>query len=166
MKRFFIIGIILLIIIFGVVFLAKNLSKPKVVHFHAGFQVYKNGVLQDYSGFQYMSLLPCGKVYTDPADEQLEKAHLHNNIGDVVHVHREGATWGDLLKNINVSFAIPPTGYINGEKIATILSQPIRPYDSLILFEGKHKAVSEYLPHAVSIKHIKLIEKISENCGI
>ncbi len=66
-------------------------------HLHAGFQVYVDGVKQDFSDYQYMEIQPCG--ITDygektPEEQQLEKAHLHDGVGDVVHVHRAGATWG------------------------------------------------------------------------
>ena len=36
-------------------------------------------------------------------DKQLEKAHLHDLIGTVAHIHRENATWRDLFKNIGYS---------------------------------------------------------------
>src|ERR1700730_17097255 len=84
----------------AVIILPKTILKPKPVHFHAGFQVYVDDKLQDFSDFKYMHEAPCtvnGKPLTNNhVDEQIEKAHLHDQIGDVVHVHRLGATWSDL----------------------------------------------------------------------
>ncbi len=152
----------------GGVFLYKHFAQPKVIHFHAGFQVYVDGKLQDYSDQKYMSLLPCGKAYADSALEQAERAHLHSQVGDIVHVHRVGATWGDLFKNMRVSF--PPskaiTGYINGKQVKDILQQPIHPYDRAIILIGNHEDIRTYLQHQVTISHIMKIEKGSfEACG-
>lgn len=152
----------------GGVYLYRFISQPKAIHFHAGFQVYIDGTLQDYSDQKYMSLLPCGKVYADPALEQAEKAHLHDQIGDVVHVHRSGATWGDLFHNMRVSFdpKKPILGYVNGKPLSNILQQPIHPYDIAIILVGTHGNVQDYLKHQVTIAQIMKIEKGSyEDCG-
>ncbi len=152
----------------GTVLFYKHFLQPKVIHFHAGFQVYVDGKLQDYSDQKYMSLLPCGKTYTDLALEQAEKAHLHSQVGDIVHVHRMGATWGDLFKNMRVSFPKSKVilGYTHGKKILNILQQPIYPYDRVIILIGTHKDIKTYLPQQVTISHILKIEKGSfEDCG-
>ena len=152
--------------IVGGVLLYKHFAKPQAVHFHAGFQVYVDGKLQDYSNQKYMSLLPCGKVYADPSLEQLEKAHLHNQIGDVVHVHRNGATWQDLFTNMGVSFKKNFVVYINGKLVTNPLHQPIHPYDRAIFLIGTHDKIQQYLSQQVPIAHILQIEKGSiENCG-
>lgn len=36
-------------------------------------------------------------------NEQLAKAHLHEGIGDVVHIHRRGATWNNWFHSIHFS---------------------------------------------------------------
>src|SRR5579859_6797962 len=129
------------IVLAGSFFIYRKLTQPKVVHFHAGFQVYVDGKLQDYSDQKYMSLLPCGKAYNEPALEQAEKAHLHNQVGDVVHVHRIDATWGDLFTNMRISFdkAKPIVGYVNGKEVKDILQQPIHPFDRVIILIGSHE---------------------------
>ena len=159
--------IILLIITCGVIFFTRQrLFLPKKVHFHAGFQVYDDGKLQDFSDVKYMDLEPCTQNNLN-ADEQEAKAHLHEGVGDVVHVHRLGAMWNDLF--INMHYPIDKTkqieGYINGKKISSVLSQQIKPYDSLVLFIGTHGPVQGYLSHAVTTAHIKKIESTSELCS-
>jgi hypothetical protein len=138
----------------------------KPVHYHAGFRIFVDGVLQDFSGPEYMSLQPC----TDKAhkvNDQNDKAHLHDRIGYVAHVHLAGVQWSDLLTNIHYQpdRNKPMAAYINGKKVENVLDMPINPYDSLVLLIGKHGDIRTYLQQAVTIKEIKTAEKRSENCG-
>ena len=142
--------------------------EPEEVHFHAGFQVYKDNQLQDYSGLEYMHLEPCNKEGLEeeptPEHEQEERAHLHDNIGDVVHVHRGNVIWRDLFKNINVEIDPDTKAYINGREISDFLNHPIKAYDSLIVLEGETE-LSNKLETAVTKEHIIDAESASENCG-
>ncbi len=146
----------------------KNFVKPKVVHFHAGFKVYVDGKLQDFSDLKYMHVEPCTtkNAHID-VDEQEMKAHLHDFVGDVAHVHRSNAVWGDLFQNIKfaIDHSKPVLAYINGGKVDDVLHHPIRPYDSLVLIIGKHRDIGSYLKNAVKKDHIVLVEKKSETCG-
>lgn len=123
------------------------------IHYHAGFRVYIDGVLQDYSDYKYMNFVPCSEhdVKKSPAEEQIEKAHLHDGVGDVVHMHRSGAKWGDLFKNIGVTL---PTDL-------PILNTPIEPNSSVVIVVGT--PVDN--PEKVSLEHIKEVEAKSELCG-
>ena len=167
-KYFFIFFIVALLGMFGGVFLYRYFIQTKVIHFHASFQVYIDNTLQDYSNQKYMSLLPCGKAYTDPALEQSEKAHLHSQVGYIVHVHRIGATWGDLFGNMRVSLdkKKPMVTYVNGKQVKNIFSEPIHPYDRALILIGNHGSLSEYLKKQTTISRIMQIEKGTyEACG-
>jgi hypothetical protein len=149
---------------------AQSTQLPEdAVHYHAGFQVYVNDELQDYSGIEFMHIEPCGldehDDNVDETNEQIEIAHLHDGIGDVVHVHRPGAVWGDLFNNINVVFPSPTEAYVNGEVVDNILNHPINEYDSMIILSGPHTNISEKLDRAVTLEHIIEAEAISETCG-
>ncbi len=135
------------------------------VHYHAGFRVYLDGKLQDYSGYQYMNFVPCSEhgAKKSSAEEQIEKAHLHDGVGDVVHTHRTGAVWGDLFKNINVELPEPVIGFVNGAKVEDIMNTPIESYSTAIIEAGKTTASHE--KEVVSIEHIKQVEAKSELCG-
>lgn len=113
--------------------------------------MYVNGEKQDYSDWQYMHLELCTDEQERHEDEQIEKAHLHDGVGDVVHVHREGAVWGDLFKNIGVELAEKPA----------ILQQTIEPNSSVIITIGKGVENPEY----VTEERIKEVEAKSELCG-
>lgn len=168
MKKKLIVSVILTVfILIGAAWAWVKAAQPKIVHYHAGFLVYVDGKLQDFSGDQYMSIDFCSK---DPAaearkDPQKEKAHLHDNTGDVVHVHRDTATWEDLFRNIGYAF---PSGsevavYREGSPGKFDLSLPIKPYDSVIIVSGS--AAGADLTHFVTRQHIREVEKKSETCA-
>ncbi|HLL60891.1 MAG TPA: hypothetical protein VK338_04195 [Candidatus Nitrosocosmicus sp.] len=154
---------LIIVLILGFI-LYKKINTPQKVHLHAGFKIFVDGKLQDFSDFKYMSLVPCGDTEVKH-NEQIEKAHLHDNIGTVVHVHREGAKWKDLFRNINYSIDTSKNveAYLNGKQINNILDQKIKEYDSIILLIGKKP--NKYLDQAVTKKEIKAVENKSELCG-
>lgn len=168
MKKFLLIILLLVGVGVGGYFYYDNFIKEKDVHYHAGFRVYVDGKLQDFSDIKYMHYEPCseGDSHHDE-DDQIEKAHLHDKVGDVVHVHRDGAVWGDLFKNIGYKIDEKKglLAYVNGEKVDGVLSYPIKPYDSLVLLVGKHGDVKGYLKKAVVKRHIVEVEGMSESCG-
>lgn len=150
-------------------FSLRNIDKSEDnVHLHAGFLVYIDNELQDFSDFKYMNFKSCGEHIEEmsPEEEQIEKAHLHDFIGDVVHVHRENATWGDLFKNI--SFSLFPTEvYINGDLFeGDFLSYEIKPYDSVVIFQGEASEKEEKINARVTKGHILEVEQMSEYCAI
>lgn len=158
--------ILFLISILALVVVVYFFFKPKSIHYHAGFQIYKDNALLDLSGLEYMNLKPCGEhdEILSPEEEQIEKAHLHDFTGDVAHVHREGALWSDLFKNIKIEIN-PAEAYINGQKTENILTVPIKAYDSIVIFEGENSDIETKLESRVTIEHIKEAESKSENCG-
>ena len=144
-------------------------TSAETIHYHAGFQVYIDNKLQDYSGLEYMNFKPCSEdeyhTQLTPEEEQLEKAHLHDSIGDVVHVHRPNVVWGDLFTNISLEIDPNATAYINGELVENILEYPIRSYDSLVIFESESTNIEERLSLRVTKEHIVEAESRSELCG-
>lgn len=129
------------------------ITENEHVHYHAGFVVYIDGVKQDYSDYKYMNWKPCTQVQgeTTEEDEQIEKAHLHDSVGDVVHVEQAGSVWGDLFKNIGINL---PADLPN-------LNDPIVANSSIVITVGK--PVDN--PEKVSLEHIKEVEVKSELCG-
>ena len=142
-------------------------SEPSV-HYHAGFVVFDNGKKVDFSDIQYMNIEPCTLHKADeketPEHEQLEKAHLHDGVGDVVHSHREGAKWGDLFTNINYPLDYSQaTAFVGGEEVVDIKNALITADSSLVIFIGTVN--KSLLTQSVPLDHIKEVEKMSENCG-
>jgi hypothetical protein len=146
----------------------KVSQKEPEIHLHAGFAVFENGKKVDFSDIKYMNVEPCtlhkSESKETPEHNQLEKAHLHDGVGDVVHVHREGAKWSDLFTNIGYPIDYSKvTAYVNGEKVDDIKDFPIKAYDSVVFFVGS----TEELPlvQGITLDHIKEVESKSESCG-
>ncbi len=66
-------------------------------HFHANFMMYIDGERVDFSDDKYMEdVSGCslsGLMY--PKD----RAHLHENNGDTIHIHDDGVSWGHFFAN-------------------------------------------------------------------
>lgn len=153
----------------GFYFQTREAEEVEHVHLHAGFQVYIDGVRQDYTDFEFMSLSPCS---TEPKEltseeKQMEKAHLHDQIGDVVHVHTKGATWGDLFTNLNVTFDKEKElqTYTKDGVMTDIFDQEIKPYESIVIVVGDQSKSEEYRQTLVARSHIEATEQRSELCG-
>lgn len=145
----------------------KKAVTPEKIHFHAGFVVFDNGKKVDFSDMKYMTIEPCKVDTTETptaAEIQHDKAHLHDGVGDVVHVHVKGAVWGDLFTNINYPIDYSKvTAFINGQEVQNIKDTPIKAYDSVVIFIGT--VDKKLLSQAVTIGHIKQVESTSESCG-
>ena len=162
-KNWLIMGIILAISL-GLTF---TLLKKQEVHYHAGFQVYIDNELRDFSDLKYMQIEPCGDVEHEEeteSNEQIEKAHLHDGVGDVVHVHRDSAVWGDLFTNIGFPIDSGSRAFINSNLVEDFLSHPIQPYESLVILSGENSEINEKLKNAVTREHIEEAEAKSESC--
>jgi hypothetical protein len=165
LKTVMFIGLFVALVTIVVLYFATK--KEVHTHFHAGFIVYVNGQKQDYSDNQYMYLDVCSVIAKqDNNDMQIrDMVHLHDNVGDVAHIHEEGATWNMLFKNMDISFPpdIPIVGYRNGKKVANLLSLSIKPYDSVIFIVGSDKGIDT--SHYVPKQHIVDIEGKANMCG-
>lgn len=148
--------------------LYKNSSVQKKVHYHAGFAVFSNDKRMDFSDPKYMFVKPCSVNEKDESgkeDDQLEKAHLHDNIGDVIHIEKDGAVWKDLFTNIRFAIDYQKTiGYINNKKIANYETYSIKPDDTLVVFIGENNIVKD-LTLAPSKEYVSKIAKKSVTCG-
>lgn len=165
--RLITIGILFLGALVTLLMYQPHTDDAEHVHYHAGFRVYIDNQLQDYSNYQYMNYTPCSlhDEKKSPAEEQMEKAHLHESIGDVVHVHRVGAVWGDLFKNIKVNLPEDKVikGFVDGEPVEDVMATPIVSYTTAIILIGETDASRS--TEVVSREHIEEVEKKSELCG-
>ncbi len=174
MQKKFLLSVPLVIIVsaalaFGGISAFKKYTQPEHVHFHAGFQVYIDEKLQDFSGAKYMKEDPCtiDNNSHKVVDEQLEKAHLHDRVGNVVHMHRNNVFWSDFFTNIKYTF--PPgkeiSSFVNGDEVNEIINTKINPYDSVVIIVGESVDTNELLEKAVTRDQIIKEEKKSESCG-
>ena len=86
--------------------------QPVTVHYHANFALYINGQREQFRGIQY---------YTDAEMCTLNntmtpvgRAHMHDNVNNVVHVEDHAVTWGQFFANLDwymgPDFIEPPDG--------------------------------------------------------
>lgn len=142
-------------------------KQPASRHVHAGFLVFVDGKQVDFSNIRYMSLKPCEAHGGRKSRQEIayDMAHLHDNIGFVAHSHHEGATWGNLFRNLKYEFDTSKQieAYVNGEEVADIFAYPLNAYDSVVLLVGNSdkKLVSK----AITKKQIVKVEETSMDCG-
>lgn len=120
------------------------------VHLHANFAVVLNDVPVDFSKASFMTIQPCGDLAH--GDLKKEGVHLHDQIGNVVHVHAQGITWKDLFESVQydvesqvaeASSGATPQYFLNGQKRElVVLSEPIQSKDQLLVYIGSASAVN------------------------
>ena len=94
--------------------------KPEEVHYHANFALYINGKREQFKGPQYYSDIEMCTTETDPTPT--DRAHMHDNINNVVHVEDHATTWGQFFTNlgwtIGPTFVADPNDTIYAEQDA------------------------------------------------
>ena len=92
----------LLIGILGVLCIRFATYRPEHTHYHANFAVYLNGKRDEFKGSQYyqsVAICSAGRGITIPE----QRAHMHDNINSVIHIHDHATTWGQFFENLGWS---------------------------------------------------------------
>lgn len=71
---------------------------PPHVHYHANFAVYVNGQQEQFKGSQYYQEVAV--CTTSGITLPQQRAHMHDNINNVLHVHDHAVTWGQFFENL------------------------------------------------------------------
>ena len=140
----FVLGVIWLIAVRFVAY------ESEAVHHHANFAVYINGEQEPFDSFAYYE-----EVQSCGGEEMFNpkiRAHMHEQINSVVHVHDSGATWGhffanlgytlgnDLISTEDGTYASDESNtlsfILNGNESANIANQAIRSEDVLLINYG------------------------------
>ncbi len=96
---FLIIGVVVgALVILGIRFATYNV---KTTHYHANFAVYLNGKREEFKGPQYYQEIAACTVHG--AIQPAQRAHMHDNINSVIHVHDDGVTWSQFFDNLGWS---------------------------------------------------------------
>lgn len=64
-------------------------------HYHANFLVVVDGEPLDLSSSRYME--DASSCVGDEEVLPAQRVHMHDGVGDVVHVHHDGVTWGHFF---------------------------------------------------------------------
>lgn len=122
----FVLGVLLVLVIRFATY-----QVPKKVHYHANFAVYINGQREEFKdAFYYEETgAACASANsTNPHD----RAHMHDDVNDVVHVHDAAVTWNNFFNNIgwniNPRFVNTPTQLLAADdtnKVTFILNDKV-----------------------------------------
>lgn len=93
----FVVGVVLGVV--GLLVIRFATYQPVQVHYHANFAVYINGQREQFSGPQfYQEVAICSSTNSITIPQQ--RAHMHDNVNSVVHVHDHATTWGQFFENL------------------------------------------------------------------
>ena len=91
--------------------------KVDTVHYHANFALYINGQKEEFKGMQYYTEVEMCTLDTTMVPS--ERAHMHDNVNNVVHVEDHSVTWGQFFANLGwtmgPTFIVSPDGTIYSE---------------------------------------------------
>lgn len=71
------------------------------IHYHANFAVYTNGQQEQFKSPSYYEEETACKAETGMTPQ--DRAHMHDGINNVVHVHDQAVTWGQFFNNLGWS---------------------------------------------------------------
>ncbi|MBI2592316.1 hypothetical protein HYW36_02450 [Candidatus Saccharibacteria bacterium] len=148
----FVIGLSFIVgalVILGIRFVTYH--PPDEVHYHANFAVYFNGQRELFKDiFYYIGTE--GACSLEPKMTPHQRAHMHDNVNDVVHVEDQAVTWGVFFQNIGwvvdatliktadqILLADPQnkiTFMLNGEQTDKIVNRVIKDQDRLLVDYG------------------------------
>jgi len=90
------IGLVLgALVVLGIRFATYHVD---TTHYHANFALYINGERETFNNPTYYQEVTACTVNGPIQPEQ--RAHMHDNINSVVHVHDDGVTWGQFFENL------------------------------------------------------------------
>lgn len=141
------------------------------VHYHAAFHIYLDGELQDFSSDEFMQGGACS---VDPNYEPdltlpVNRIHLHDNIGEVVHVHAEEVTWREIFLSLEIDSWLEGramVSYRNGEVDRNVLDEVVAEHEVVIFALGEPlPEAEEMIANQPTQKIIDEAEQIVESCG-
>lgn len=85
----------------------------ETTHYHANFAVYINGQREQFKGLQYYQEVAACAVHG--AIQPAQRAHMHDNLNSVLHVHDEAVTWQQFFTNLG--WTLGPDFIQTGDKV-------------------------------------------------
>ncbi len=71
---------------------------PEETHYHANFAVYINGQQVEFRDTTYYEeIAACSSEYEN---NPRGRVHMHEEVGDVIHIHDKRVTFGNFFQNI------------------------------------------------------------------
>lgn len=125
--------------------------KKAEVHYHANFAVFVDGKRLPFDSFLfYEEVQSCGG---DEVDNPKIRVHMHDQKNYLLHVHDNGATWGQFFANLGMTagdtlFKTDKATFVEGvdevivryklnsEEVQTIANRTINSEDTLLISIG------------------------------
>jgi hypothetical protein len=73
-------------------------SGPQQAHYHANFALFINGQREEFKDPSYYQEVTACEV--SGTIKPVQRAHMHDSINSLVHVHDQGVTWGQFFENL------------------------------------------------------------------
>lgn len=124
---------------------------PEETHYHANFAVYINGKREAFADPVYYADIEDSCTVKQVMTPH-ERAHMHDNVSDVVHVEDEAVTWGQFFQNLGwvvdpKVIRTPDATYLatdkasvsfvlNGEAVPNVVNRVIGDRDKLLVDYG------------------------------
>lgn len=83
------------VVILGIRFATYHVA---TTHYHANFALYLNGKREQFKGPQYYKEVAACAI--DGPIQPAQRAHMHDNINSLIHVHDDGVTWNQFFNNL------------------------------------------------------------------
>lgn len=104
-----------------------TISKTEAYHVHANFKVFLNGAAVDFS-----------KYSEDDPD-----IHIHDNKGDLLHIHKQGIPLSQFFTSIKMELPAGIKLYVNGKENSQGLQYIPMDLDKVLLTDGPIVAVGD-----------------------
>ncbi len=145
-----------------------NYQPAEEVHYHSNFGLYVNGQREQFKNPLYYSEIEDSCSAEEKEITANERAHMHENVYDVVHVEDNAVTWGHFFQNLgwvvdnNVirtdKLTLLPdddnkiTFVLNGEKVDFLVNRQIENRDRLLVNYGdsSDKDIQKYFTNVAS----------------
>ncbi|MEO8105613.1 MAG: hypothetical protein ABI602_04750 [Candidatus Saccharibacteria bacterium] len=167
------------LVILGIRFVTY--APPQKVHYHANFAVYMNGQREAFKGVKYYEETAAAACTLKPVATALERAHLHDNVSDVVHVEDSEVTWGNFFQNIGwdisqnyiksdtvlyqVDAQSKLTFIVNGEVVTDITNRIIQSEDKLLVSYGVSQDTATQFRSVAATAKTYNVQNDPESCS-
>jgi hypothetical protein len=102
--------------------------------YHANFAVYLNGKREAFKGAQYyQEVAVCSGSHHLQKPEQ--RAHMHENVSDVVHIHDDLVTWGQFFNSLGWTISSDIVETDSGTKYVADGSNKVH-----VIIDGQNKS--------------------------
>lgn len=166
----FVLGFVSSVVWISGILAQSTFAQVEEVHYHAGFVITVDGQVQDYSAIEYMHVSPCSSdskshVAVDLTDVQ-ERVHLHNQVGDVAHIHAQEVTWRQLFESLGIQELLERTVQMYDSSQSVVengIDTVVVPYQSVVISIGTQ--ANDVNSLFVAQEKILEVEEQIENCG-